>query len=58
MVAAFQMFTDQAISKIVNLNRDVDTEEIIEVILKAFQHQLTGITVYVDQTRSDLPMNL
>ncbi len=44
--AAFQEFTDNAVSKTINLKADATPQEIRDIYIKAYQLKLKGITVY------------
>ena len=49
---AFQEFTDNAVSKTVNLHRDTPVGDISSIYRKAWQMGLKGITVYRDGCRA------
>lgn len=57
-VAAFQTFTDEAVSKTVNLPRNTEPKEIIHVFERSFELGLIGVTVYVDGSRKNQPNKL
>jgi ribonucleoside-diphosphate reductase alpha chain len=51
MQAAFQEFTDNAVSKTINLPKSAGIEEIKQVYMKAWKAKCKGITVYRDQSK-------
>jgi ribonucleoside-diphosphate reductase alpha chain len=51
MQAAFQKFTDSAVSKTVNFPHDATPEDIAKVYMLAYQEGLKGITIYRDRSR-------
>ncbi|PVV82639.1 ribonucleoside-diphosphate reductase, adenosylcobalamin-dependent [Dehalogenimonas alkenigignens] len=55
MQAAFQEFTDAAVSKTVNLPHNADREELGSIFTQAYDIGLKGITAYRDQSRSSQP---
>jgi ribonucleoside-diphosphate reductase alpha chain len=51
MQAAFQKFTDSAVSKTVNFPHEATTDDVAKVYLMAHQECLKGITIYRDRSR-------
>ena len=58
MQAAFQLHTDNAVSKTVNFVESATREEIEETYILAYENNLKGITVYRNNCRPIQPMNL
>ena len=56
--AAFQKFTDSAVSKTVNFPRDATPDDVAKVYMLAYREGLKGITIYRDRSRESQVLTL
>jgi ribonucleoside-diphosphate reductase alpha chain len=58
MQAAFQKYTDNAVSKTINVPKSTSTKEIEKILVQAYDLKLKGVTIYRDKSRDKQVLNL
>jgi ribonucleoside-diphosphate reductase alpha chain len=58
MQAAFQKYTDSAVSKTVNLPHDATKENVADIYMIAYKLGLKGLTIYRDRSKDSQVLNL